>query len=366
MSITNEIERINIASASIKGDLVRLGAADGTEKLDDMANKIKVLEKPTGTKGQLVGFIEDDVLGAVDAQNSGADSPSVSDCHIEVAIPVSYYVNRVAIDGNSTDYHEDFIISNNDSNASFDVPGRNCYTITLFRDNVELSYLNICAGDGEYIFIDNSSKWRISFSQLKNLLSLGSGIIHHFINIGDSVFAKSRSTGDIEFVYAGINASGFATVFRKTRLHMPFCGESNNSNGVIYTNTNPWRIIDLLLTRIDQSEIDVLNSVQETVFQYNTLTATVSSKLIVPSQLTGSVIIGGVTFSIVDYQKMIQSALSNLNIDTEYMWCLGSVYQHNVAAKYSGQLPQGSQQFLTIIDSTASDLLPVGVYGFIK
>lgn len=67
MSVSQEVERLNIARNSIRTKLQSLGVAESGDNLTTMATKIQVLEKPTGNKGQFVGFVEDNVIGAVDA-----------------------------------------------------------------------------------------------------------------------------------------------------------------------------------------------------------------------------------------------------------------------------------------------------------
>lgn len=65
MSVSQEVERLNMARNSIRTKLQSLGVAESGDNLTTMATKIQVLEKPTGTAGQLVGFVEDNVIGAV-------------------------------------------------------------------------------------------------------------------------------------------------------------------------------------------------------------------------------------------------------------------------------------------------------------
>lgn len=67
MSVSQEVERIQFATNGIRSKLQSLGVAESGDNLTTMATKIQVLEKPTGNAGQLVGFVEDNVIGAVNA-----------------------------------------------------------------------------------------------------------------------------------------------------------------------------------------------------------------------------------------------------------------------------------------------------------
>lgn len=65
MSVSSEYERILAARNSLRNSLQTLGAGDGTENLTGLAQKIQVLERPTGNQGQILGFVENNQLGAI-------------------------------------------------------------------------------------------------------------------------------------------------------------------------------------------------------------------------------------------------------------------------------------------------------------
>lgn len=67
MSVATEIDRLQMATDGIRDKMMALGAAESGDNLTALAQKIAVLEKPTGNKGQVVGFVEDNEIGAMDA-----------------------------------------------------------------------------------------------------------------------------------------------------------------------------------------------------------------------------------------------------------------------------------------------------------
>lgn len=67
MSVSTEIDRLQLAADGIRGKIMELGAAESGDDLTTLSQKITVLEKPNGNKGQVVGFVEDNEIGAMDA-----------------------------------------------------------------------------------------------------------------------------------------------------------------------------------------------------------------------------------------------------------------------------------------------------------
>lgn len=67
MSVSTEIDRLQLAADGIRGKMMELGAAESGDNLTTLSQKITVLEKPNGNKGQVVGFVENNEIGAMDA-----------------------------------------------------------------------------------------------------------------------------------------------------------------------------------------------------------------------------------------------------------------------------------------------------------
>lgn len=67
MSVSQELDRIQIATNNIRTKLQSLGVAQAGDNITTMAQNIQVLERPTGQQGQVVGFTDTDEIGAVDA-----------------------------------------------------------------------------------------------------------------------------------------------------------------------------------------------------------------------------------------------------------------------------------------------------------
>lgn len=77
MSISSEIERIELGKSGINDHLQTLGLDRG-QTINDIAQNITVLQRPTGRAGQFVGFVDDDVIGAVNSPSSGGESIKVA------------------------------------------------------------------------------------------------------------------------------------------------------------------------------------------------------------------------------------------------------------------------------------------------
>ena len=73
MSVSTEIDRLQTATDGIRDKMVGLGIAETTDNLTSLSQKIGVLEKPTGNKGQVVGFVENNEIGAVDLPSGGSE-----------------------------------------------------------------------------------------------------------------------------------------------------------------------------------------------------------------------------------------------------------------------------------------------------
>lgn len=77
MSVSTEIDRLQLAADGIRGKMMELGAAESGDNLTTLSQKITVLEKPNGNKGQIVGFVENNEIGAMDAP-SGTGGGAIS------------------------------------------------------------------------------------------------------------------------------------------------------------------------------------------------------------------------------------------------------------------------------------------------